>query len=578
MTTNTSDLVHLCYCRKSSEREDRQTLSNPAQRRLLSAKAADEGLCVKKYFSESQSAYKAGRPDFNDMIDRLERGEANAILVYHLTRLARNSFDGGRIIYLMDQGILKEIRTPEKIYTNTADDKFIMQIHFAMAKKSSDDTSQFVKRDVISKLLAGEYPGMVPPGYLNITREGNISKAQKDNEKYLLLLQLGRPLRREELDPIDASLVRRLFEEAEKGVKGMPGLRKFAFEIGLRSRHTGKMLSKHAVINILTNPYYYGVIEYGGQIYSDEYIQAKTGDPNRKIQHEALISEEMFQRVQYAINRRGKGRYRRHNFAFGGCVVRCGECGCPVTAEYKKGHIYYHCTYTHGSCSQRKWTREEDMEKEFARVLLKLSLPQEFIEDAFKRTRKVFSQEVQSGESIRRKLQGQYNACKQRLDSLLKMKLSAKNVNSEMLSDEEYLAQKQEIKKELDTVEVQLKTHNQHDLTWVDDCEQFFDFTQMLRRSFTESSIDDKKYLMLLICQNLNLKDQELAATYREPYATLAKFSLAGREPDSPLVREKRLLQAEKSDIFDSWLGRRDSNPRMPAPEAGALPLGDSPT
>ena len=25
------------------------------------------------------------------------------------------------------------------------------------------------------------------------------------------------------------------------------------------------------------------------------------------------------------------------------------------------------------------------------------------------------------------------------------------------------------------------------------------------------------------------------------------------------------------------WLGRRDSNPRMPAPEAGALPLGYSP-
>ena len=25
------------------------------------------------------------------------------------------------------------------------------------------------------------------------------------------------------------------------------------------------------------------------------------------------------------------------------------------------------------------------------------------------------------------------------------------------------------------------------------------------------------------------------------------------------------------------WLGRRDSNPRMPAPKAGALPLGDAP-
>jgi hypothetical protein len=28
---------------------------------------------------------------------------------------------------------------------------------------------------------------------------------------------------------------------------------------------------------------------------------------------------------------------------------------------------------------------------------------------------------------------------------------------------------------------------------------------------------------------------------------------------------------------FRKWLGRRDSNPRMPAPEAGALPLGYSP-
>lgn len=26
-----------------------------------------------------------------------------------------------------------------------------------------------------------------------------------------------------------------------------------------------------------------------------------------------------------------------------------------------------------------------------------------------------------------------------------------------------------------------------------------------------------------------------------------------------------------------SWLGRRDSNPRMPGPKPGALPLGDSP-
>lgn len=33
-----------------------------------------------------------------------------------------------------------------------------------------------------------------------------------------------------------------------------------------------------------------------------------------------------------------------------------------------------------------------------------------------------------------------------------------------------------------------------------------------------------------------------------------------------------------KNEIFSSWLGRRDSNPRIPGPKPGALPLGHSPS
>jgi hypothetical protein len=29
--------------------------------------------------------------------------------------------------------------------------------------------------------------------------------------------------------------------------------------------------------------------------------------------------------------------------------------------------------------------------------------------------------------------------------------------------------------------------------------------------------------------------------------------------------------------LYNFWLGRRDSNPRMPGPKPGALPLGDAP-
>src|SRR5204862_3427173 len=150
------------YCRKSTDREDRQILGTDAQKRLLLEYAGRQGFTVVDVYVENQTAYKTGRPLFSAMLQRLERGEADGILTYHLTRLARNSFDGGRLIYMMDERTVALIATPEKAYTNNSDDKFMMQIHFAMAKKSSDDTSQFVRRDVESKLLKGEYPGMVP--------------------------------------------------------------------------------------------------------------------------------------------------------------------------------------------------------------------------------------------------------------------------------------------------------------------------------------------------------------------------------------------------------------------------------
>ena len=41
-------------------------------------------------------------------------------------------------------------------------------------------------------------------------------------------------------------------------------------------------------------------------------------------------------------------------------------------------------------------------------------------------------------------------------------------------------------------------------------------------------------------------------------------------------------LESNSSSIYSSgevlqiWLGRRDSNPRMPGPKPGALPLGDT--
>lgn len=552
-------MKYFVYCRKSSDREDRQILGTESQKRLLLEYAELHGLTVIETYIENQSAYKTGRPMFNEMLTRLEKGEADGIIAYHLTRIARNSFDGGRTIYMIDDGIIKEIRTPEKAYINTSDDKFMMQIHFAMAKKSSDDTSQFVTRDIESKLLKGEYPGGVPIGYLNINRDGHITKSRDNQEKYMMLLALNRTLMREEVDPIDGVIVKRFFEEvAERGRKGqlkIAHLPKLSFKMGLRSAK-GKMLSRHSIENMLSNPYFYGVIEYNGRIYDDAYIQEKSGDPKRKIQHEALIEKKLFDDVQYAIGTRTKGRYRKHNYSFGDCVLRCGECGSPITPERQKRHIYYHCTGNRGECSQRKWTREEELGKQFTDVLLNLRLPQSYLDYAFSKLRKVHVDESRFADAVRRKHQGHLNSSQQKLDALLQLKIAPNNHDGSMLSDDEYLRQKTIIKNELEVAKKELSTVQQQSENWVEDCERFFVFTQRVAAKFAvTTSTEDKRALLTLICQNLTLTNHKVAAEYREPYNSLSEFPLAGKEEEFLSEPEKVLTLAEKPEIAENWLG-----------------------
>jgi DNA invertase Pin-like site-specific DNA recombinase len=63
-------------------------------------------------FIEKQSAKIPGRPIFGKMLARIEKGEANGILAWHPDRLARNSVDGGQLIFLLDSGGLAGLKFP----------------------------------------------------------------------------------------------------------------------------------------------------------------------------------------------------------------------------------------------------------------------------------------------------------------------------------------------------------------------------------------------------------------------------------------------------------------------------------
>jgi site-specific DNA recombinase len=158
-----SMLKYFIYCRKSTEDEDRQMLSIDAQISELNDIARANELVVVNAFTESKSAKGPGREVFNDLLQRIERGEANAILSWKLDRLARNFDDGGRIIGMLQRGVIQEIRTFEKTYL-PADNVLTIAVEFGMANQYIRDLSVNIRRGIRVMVRRGVFHGRAPLG------------------------------------------------------------------------------------------------------------------------------------------------------------------------------------------------------------------------------------------------------------------------------------------------------------------------------------------------------------------------------------------------------------------------------
>ena len=86
-------MKYFLYTRKSEEDKNRQVQSIETQTKELRQRFPD--LTIVDEFEEARTAKQPGRPLFNEMVRRIQGGEAQGILVWSINRLLRNPVDQG---------------------------------------------------------------------------------------------------------------------------------------------------------------------------------------------------------------------------------------------------------------------------------------------------------------------------------------------------------------------------------------------------------------------------------------------------------------------------------------------------
>src|SRR3990167_3089021 len=167
------------YARKSTDVEDKQVLSFDEQIMELRAFAKNEKLEIVEEFVEKRTAKTPGPPLFGKITTQIKKGEVSAIISWPPDRLARNSVDGGQIIYFLDIGNLASLKFPSHWFENTPQGKFSLSMAFVQSKYYVDSLSENTKRGLRQKVRMGIFPSQAPIGYINDSRTKTIVVEKK---------------------------------------------------------------------------------------------------------------------------------------------------------------------------------------------------------------------------------------------------------------------------------------------------------------------------------------------------------------------------------------------------------------
>ncbi len=537
------NIKYVIYARRSIEKKDKEesVVSIDSQIRELKELARDKNLKIIGEFTEAKSAKNPyQREQFQQMMNMIQSGKADGILCWKIDRLARNSVDEGLIKYLLQTGVIKNIKSTDRDWYPD-DNALLASVEFGVATQYSRDISKHIRRGQKASVDRGYRPSIAPLGYKN-------SKYREDGLQEEILV-----------DENKFDKVRELFDLMLTGEYSVMSLIKYANSVlKIGSSYNGKeKLSKTNLYKIFTSHFYYGEFEYPAN--SGNWYQGN---------HKRMITKDEYDKIQVILGRKSKLRPNKKKLPFSGNLIKCSTCGCSITAEYKKKiqkngnihqYIYYHCTgRSHMQCKEPSM-RQEELERQIISFLGNIKISKDFHNLIVSIIERQTSEQNRNKEREKGKIKSEIELLNIKLEKLLDLRL-----NGEI--DSNFYKEKSEqinrtIKQKIEALESDVDF--KETLKKVRD---ILDLAKTAQESFINGDNDRKRKIISSICYNLYKKDGLIIFEAIKPFETILELKKEFDNNIEMLSPLKSLVGKGRNDSFElksSLMWRwRESNPR----------------
>src|SRR5262245_52412585 len=289
-----------------------------------------------KYDDGGFSGGNTDRPALQRLLDDVQAGKIDVIVVYKVDRLTRSLADFAKLVELFDKHSVSFVSVTQQFNTTTSMGRLTLNVLLSFAQFEREVTSERIRDKIAASKRKGLWVGGIAPlGYDTKDRKITVNEAEAEGVRTIFrsYLKLG------SLNPLMADLRKRRIVTKVRTLKS-------------RQKVGGIPFTRGPLAHLLRNRFYIGEVAFGGEILKGEQIaivdrklfdavQARldaqiSGNKAARTHSEALLAGRVFDdrgnrmTPSHARKRGIKYRYYLSSVLLQGQPERAGSIsGCP---------------------------------------------------------------------------------------------------------------------------------------------------------------------------------------------------------------------------------------------------------